>query len=124
MQFKWLLGIRLLTILIAVTLIGSRQGLSQRAQHAWKDPTTLRTRVEKEKAKGYWKVVFPSPQLEYADETNLESAIGRATASGSMRTVRNGAQSRNGAQKRCLVQLHEALKTAAIPGDDSAPFGT
>lgn len=81
MQFKWLLAICLLTILTLATLIGSRQGLSQRAhkEQEWKDPTTLRARVEKEKAKGYRKAVFPSPQLEYADEISLETAIAQTT---------------------------------------------
>ena len=68
-------------ILVVGSLINSIKGVSQSANSGqqWKDPTILRARVEKEKAKGHRKVVFPPPLIEYPDDISLETAIAQTT---------------------------------------------
>ena len=81
MALKCFLGICLVTIATLGNIVWSRpdpsQSTNQRAQ--WKDPTTLRSRVEKEKAKGNRRVEFPAPVIEYAEETDLEEVIAKTT---------------------------------------------
>ena len=81
MQSKLFLGICLLSVGCAGNLVAARPAQSQDAnkEQQWKDPTTLRARVEKEKAKGVRKVVFPAPLMEYPDEISLETAIAQTT---------------------------------------------
>lgn len=76
MQLRFFLGFCLL-VLMVTSLINSIKSLSQSANsgQGWKDPTTLRARVEKEKAKGHRKIVFPAPLIEYPDDISLETAI-------------------------------------------------
>ena len=66
MHSKLFPGIFLFGVLFAHTFVGAQQQQSQSAnkEQQWKDPTTLRARVEKEKAKGLLKIVFPAPALE------------------------------------------------------------
>jgi hypothetical protein len=61
MRSKFFFGICLVIVVGISTLIGSLKALSQANKgQQWKDPTSLRARVEKEKAKGLRKVVFPA----------------------------------------------------------------
>jgi hypothetical protein len=80
MKSKFFFGICLVIVVGISTLIGSLKALSQANKgQQWKDPTSLRARVEKEKAKGLRKVVFPAPIVEYADNISLETAIAETT---------------------------------------------
>lgn len=81
MALKYFLAICLVTVVTVGSLIWSRPSASQTAnqREQWKDPTTLRARVEKEKAKGNRRVEFPAPEVEYAEETGLEEAIAKTT---------------------------------------------
>ena len=81
MALKYFLAICVVTVVTVGGLIWSRpdpwQSANQREQ--WKDPTTLRSRVEKEKAKGNRTAEFPAPEIEYAEEIGLEEAIAKTT---------------------------------------------
>lgn len=75
-----MLGSCLLILAVFVSLAGSLQGLSPGSNTGqWKDPTTLRSRVEREKAKGNRKIVFTAPLIEYPDEISLETSIAETT---------------------------------------------
>lgn len=71
----------MLSVGCAGNLVAARpaQSPSANKEQEWKDPTTLRARLEKEKAKGLRKVIFPAPELEYPDEISLETAIAQTT---------------------------------------------
>lgn len=71
----------MLSVVSGDTLAAAQQVQSQSTENkpGWKDPTTLRARVEKEKAKGLRKVLFSAPELEYPDEISLETAIAHTT---------------------------------------------
>jgi hypothetical protein len=65
---------------IFAVIVSCPQGPSlDGTQGRWKDPTTLRSRVEREKAKGHRKILFPAPLIEYPDEISLETAIAETT---------------------------------------------
>jgi hypothetical protein len=81
MRFKFLWVTCFFVFAMLLILVGSFKGLSQSGNKgdAWKDPTTLRARVEKEKDKGNRKVVFAAPLLEYPDSISLETAVAETT---------------------------------------------
>ena len=81
MRFKFLWVICLAVLAMLLSLVGSLKGLSQSVSKGepWKDPTTLRARVEREKAKGHRRVIFPAPLMEYPDSISLETAIAETT---------------------------------------------
>jgi hypothetical protein len=45
----------------------------------WEDPTTLRARAKKEKAKGQTKVTFPGPLMEYPEGVDLDTALSKTS---------------------------------------------
>ena len=81
MRFKFLWVICLAVFAMLLSLVGSLRAVSQSGNKAepWKDPTTLRARVEREKAKGLRRVIFPAPLMEYPDSISLETAIAETT---------------------------------------------